>query len=42
VRAAQSVWPRLAEGVEKRAMAALRTDLSSGAWEQQYGQLADL
>ncbi|MFZ2050766.1 MAG: methyltransferase domain-containing protein [Solirubrobacteraceae bacterium] len=42
VRAAQSVWPRLAEGVEKRAMAALRADLSSGAWEQLYGHLRGL
>jgi hypothetical protein len=40
--AASRTWPRLARSVEKRAMAALCADLSSGAWEQQYGQLRRL
>jgi SAM-dependent methyltransferase len=39
VRGAQSVWPRLPEGVEERAVATLRADLGSGVWEQRYGQL---
>lgn len=33
LRAAQSVWPRLPEGVEQRALAALSADLASGAWD---------
>jgi SAM-dependent methyltransferase len=39
VRAAQSVWPRLPEGVERRAVAALSADLASGAWDARYGHL---
>ena len=37
VRAAQSVWPRLAPGVGERAVAALRGDLESGAWDERHG-----
>jgi SAM-dependent methyltransferase len=39
VRAAQSVWPRLPEGVEERAIAALSSDLESGAWDTRHGHL---
>ena len=39
VRAAQSIWPRLPEGVERRAVAALSADLGSGAWNARYGHL---
>jgi SAM-dependent methyltransferase len=39
LRAAQSVWPRLPEGVEQRAIAALSADLASGAWDARHGHL---
>lgn len=39
LRAAQSVWPRLPEGVEQRAVAALSVDLASGKWDARYGYL---
>jgi hypothetical protein len=39
LRAAQSVWPRLPEGVEQRALAVLSADLASGAWDARYGHL---
>jgi SAM-dependent methyltransferase len=39
LRAAQSVWPRLPEGVEQRALAALSADLASGAWDARHGYL---
>ncbi|HEV3320328.1 MAG TPA: methyltransferase domain-containing protein [Solirubrobacteraceae bacterium] len=39
LRAAQSVWPRLPEGVEQRALAALSADLASGAWDARHGHL---
>lgn len=39
VRAAQSAWPRLAPGVEERAIAALAADLDSGAWDARHGHL---
>lgn len=39
VRAAQSVWPRLPEGVEQRAIQALATDLASGAWDARHGTM---
>lgn len=42
VRAAQSVWPRMPEGVEQRAIDALSTDLDSGAWDARYGHLRSL
>lgn len=42
VRAAQSVWPRLAEGVEQRALHALSDDLASGAWDRRYGDLRSM
>ena len=37
VRAAQSVWPPLPDGVEERAVGALAADLESGAWDQRHG-----
>jgi hypothetical protein len=39
VRAAQSVWPRLPDGVEQRATGALDADLASGAWEKRHGHV---
>jgi SAM-dependent methyltransferase len=39
LRAAQSVWPRLPEGVEQRAVAALAADLASGVWDARHGHL---
>jgi SAM-dependent methyltransferase len=39
VRAAQSVWPRLPEGVERRTVAALSADLASGVWDARHGHL---
>jgi len=39
LRAAQSVWPRLPDGVEQRALAALSADLASGAWDERHGHL---
>lgn len=39
LRAAQSVWPRLPEGVEQRALAALSADLACGAWDARHGHL---
>jgi SAM-dependent methyltransferase len=39
LRAAQSVWPRLPEGVEQRAVAALSADLASGAWDERHGHV---
>jgi len=39
VRKAQSVWPRLADGVEQRALAALTADLRSGRWDARHGAL---
>ncbi len=39
LRAAQSIWPRLPEGVEQRALAALQADLASGAWDARHGHL---
>jgi SAM-dependent methyltransferase len=39
LRAAQSVWPRLSDGVEQRALAALEADLASGAWDARHGHL---
>jgi hypothetical protein len=39
LRAAQSVWPRLPEGVERRAVAALSADLASGEWDARPGHL---
>lgn len=41
VRAAQSIWPRLPPGAEERAVAALRRDLISGAWDDRWGFLRD-
>ena len=39
VRASQSVWKRLPDGVEDRTIARLRADLESGEWEREYGHL---
>ena len=39
VRAATSVWQRLPAEVETRAVAELRRDLESGAWDSRYGHL---
>jgi SAM-dependent methyltransferase len=39
LRAAQSVWPRLPEGVEQRALTALSADLTSGVWDARHGHL---
>jgi SAM-dependent methyltransferase len=41
VRAAQSAWPRLPQGVEERAIAALAADLVSGEWDRRHGHLRD-
>jgi SAM-dependent methyltransferase len=42
VRRASSVWHDLPGGVEERAMARLRADLESGAWQARYGHLLQL
>jgi SAM-dependent methyltransferase len=39
VRRSQSAWGFVEPAVEERAVAALRRDLESGAWDLQYGQL---
>ncbi|HEV3321411.1 MAG TPA: methyltransferase domain-containing protein [Solirubrobacteraceae bacterium] len=39
LRAAQSVWPRLPEGVEQRVLTALSADLTSGVWDARHGRL---
>lgn len=39
VRAAQSAWARLPDGVEHRGLRALETDLKSGAWDQRHSDL---
>jgi hypothetical protein len=39
VRAAQSSWGLLGPGVEARAVAALASDLASGAWDRADGAL---
>jgi SAM-dependent methyltransferase len=39
VRAATSVWQRLPADVVERAVAQLRRDLDSGAWDRRYGHL---
>ena len=42
VRAAQSVWPPLNDGVEQRVVGALAEDLASGEWDHRHGQLRTL
>ncbi len=42
VRACQSAWALLAEGVEERFVAQLTSDLQSGFWEESYGYLRTL
>ena len=39
VRAAQSSWRFVPEGVEERFVAALTADLASGRWDDRYGRL---
>jgi SAM-dependent methyltransferase len=39
VRASQSAWGFVPTGVEARAVAQLRADIESGAWDQRYGHL---
>ena len=39
VRKSQSSWAFLPGGAEARAMAALKADLESGAWDRKYGHL---
>jgi SAM-dependent methyltransferase len=42
VRRGSSVWARIGEHAEQRAIAALARDLDSGAWEQRNAELLDL
>jgi hypothetical protein len=42
VRGAQSVWPRLPDGVEERAVAKLSEDLASGAWDERHGAMREV
>lgn len=39
VRAAQSVWPPLPDGVEERVVGELAADLASGAWDERHREL---
>lgn len=39
VRQSQSAWGFIEPAVQKRAVARLRTDLASGAWDARYGVL---
>lgn len=39
VRASQSLWAVLPEGMEERMIARLAADLSSGAWDAEHGHL---
>jgi SAM-dependent methyltransferase len=42
VRRGSSVWARVGDAAEARAVARLREDLSSGAWRERYGALLEL
>jgi SAM-dependent methyltransferase len=42
VRASQSMWPLLGEGVEERIVASLAADLDSGAWDKAHGHLREM
>ena len=42
VRAGQSVWSRLPDGVEERFVTRLAGDLASGAWDARHGHRRDL
>lgn len=42
VRRATSVWARVGEQVERRAVAALAADLADGTWERRNGHLLEL
>jgi SAM-dependent methyltransferase len=39
VRASQSMWALLPDGLEERIVARLRADLESGAWDAEHGHL---
>jgi SAM-dependent methyltransferase len=41
VRQAQSAWRYVAQADEEKAVARLRDDLTSGAWDQRYGKLRE-
>ena len=41
VRAAQSLWQRLAPGAEERIVERLRVALQSGEWDAEYGRLRE-
>jgi SAM-dependent methyltransferase len=42
VRASQSMWELLDDGVEERIVERLRTDLASGAWDERHGHLREM
>jgi SAM-dependent methyltransferase len=42
VRGAQSVWPRLADGMQERALCALSEDLATGSWDRRCGHLRSM
>jgi SAM-dependent methyltransferase len=42
VRASQSMWELLDEGVEERIVARLTADLGSGRWDERYGGLREM
>ena len=42
IRASQSMWTLLEQGVEERIVAGLDEALSSGAWDAEHGHLRDL
>ena len=42
VRASQSMWPLLPDGVQERIVARLGDALSSGAWDAAHGHLRTL
>jgi SAM-dependent methyltransferase len=42
VRASQSMWELLDEGVEERIVARLAVDLESGRWDERYGELREI
>ncbi|HXB16003.1 MAG TPA: methyltransferase domain-containing protein [Solirubrobacteraceae bacterium] len=42
IRASQSVWQLLADGVEQRIVERLRHSLRSGEWDERYGHLREL
>jgi SAM-dependent methyltransferase len=42
VRASQSMWPLLEDGVEERIVERLAADLASGAWDEAHGHLREM